>query len=104
MTGSTDLSEAFISAVREYLPDVVQIFDHFHIVKLINEKLDKVRHDTYNQEPDKNKCHLIKGRWLLIANGDNLTSKAEERIFKALDINRLLASAYYLKESLRSVW
>lgn len=42
---STDLSEAFISAVREHLPDAVQIFDHFHIVKLMNEKLDKVRID-----------------------------------------------------------
>ena len=102
---STDLSEAFISAVREHLPDAVQIFDHFHIVKLMNEKLDKVRRDTYNQETDENKRRLIKGqRWLLLANGDNLSPKAEERLFKALDINRPLATAYYLKESLRRVW
>ena len=45
---STDLSEAFITAVREHLPDSVQIFDHFHIVKLMNERLDKVRRDVYN--------------------------------------------------------
>ena len=102
---STDLSEAFISAVREHLPDAVQIFDHFHIVKLMNEKLDKVRRDTYNQETDENKRRLIKGqRWLLLANGDNLSPKAEERLYKALDINRPLATAYYLKESLRRVW
>ena len=102
---STDLSEAFISAVREHLPDAVQIFDHFHIVKLMNEKLDRVRRDTYNQETDENKRRLIKGqRWLLLANGDNLSPKAEERLYKALDINRPLATAYYLKESLRRVW
>ena len=102
---STDLSEAFISAVREHLPDAVQIFDHFHIVKLMNEKLDKVRRDTYNQETDENKRRLIKGqRWLLLANGDSLSPKAEERLCKALDINRPLATAYYLKESLRRVW
>ena len=102
---STDLSEAFISAIREHLPDAVQIFDHFHIVKLMNEKLDKVRRDTYNQETDENKRRLIKGqRWLLLANGDNLSPKAEERLYKALDINRPLATAYYLKESLRRVW
>ena len=102
---TTDLSEAFISAVREHLPDAVQIFDHFHIVKLMNEKLDKVRRDTYNQETDENKRRLIKGqRWLLLANGDNLSPKAEERLYKALDINRPLATAYYLKESLRRVW
>ena len=102
---SSDLSEAFISAVREHLPDAVQVYDHFHIVKLMNEKLDKVRRDTYNQETDENKRRLIKGqRWLLLANGDNLAPKAEERLYKALDINRPLATAYYLKESLRRVW
>ena len=37
---SSDLSEAFISAVKEHLPDAVQVYDHFHIVKLMNEKLD----------------------------------------------------------------
>lgn len=102
---SSDLSEAFISAVREHLPDAVQVFDHFHIVKLMNEKLDKVRRDTYNQETDENKRRLIKGqRWLLLANGDNLSTNAETRLYKALDINRPLATAYYLKESLRRVW
>ena len=71
----------------------------------MNEKLDKVRRDTYNQETDENKRRLIKGqRWLLLANGDNLSPKAEERLNKALDINRPLATAYYLKESLRRVW
>lgn len=102
---SSDLSEAFISAVKEHLPDAVQVYDHFHIVKLMNEKLDKVRRDTYNQETDENKRRLIKGqRWMLLANGDNLSPKAEERLCKALDINRPLATAYYLKESLRRVW
>ena len=101
---SSDLSEAFISAVKEHLPEAVQV-DHFHIVKLMNEKLDKVHRDTYNQETDENKRRLIKGqRWLLLANGDSLSAKAEERLYKALDINRPLATAYYLKESLRRVW
>ena len=102
---STDLSEAFISAVKEHLPGAVQIFDHFHIVKLMNERLDKVRRDVYNQEADENRRRLIKGqRWLLLAGGDSLSPKAEERLHKALDINRPLATAYYLKESLRRVW
>jgi len=102
---SSDLSEAFISAVREHLPDAVQVYDHFHIVRLMNEKLDRVRLDTYNRETDENKRRLIKGQWwLLLAIGGSLPPKAEERLYRALDINRPLATAYYLKESLRRVW
>ncbi|MBQ7710493.1 MAG: transposase, partial [Bacteroidales bacterium] len=89
---------------KEPLPDAVQVYDHFHIIKLMNDKLDKVSRDTYNQETDENKRRLIKGqRWLLLANGDNLSDSAESRLYKALDINRPPATAYYLKESLRRV-
>lgn len=42
--------------------------------------------------------------WLLLAGGDSLSPKAEERLHKALDINRPLATAYYHKESLCRVW
>ena len=73
--------------LKEYIPDAVQVYDHFLIVKLMwytvgsadNDKLDNVRCDTYNQEADENKRCLIKGqRWLLFANGDNLSPKVEE--------------------------
>ena len=102
---SSDLSEAFISAVKKYLPDAVLVYDHFHIVKLMNEKLDKVCRDIYNQETDENKRRLIKGqRWLLLANGENFSPKAEEHLCKALDITRPLAAVYYLKESFWRVW
>lgn len=40
----------------------------------------------------------------MLANGDNLSASAETRLYKALDINRPLATTYYLKESLRRVW
>ena len=42
---ATDLSQAFISAVREHLPDAALVFDHFHVVKLANDALDRVRID-----------------------------------------------------------
>ena len=39
----TDLSAAFISSVYEHCPYAVHVFDHFHVVKLMNEKLDYIR-------------------------------------------------------------
>ena len=33
----TDLSAAFISSVLENCPNAVHVFDHFHVVKLVNE-------------------------------------------------------------------
>jgi transposase len=41
------MSPAYISAVRDNLPGVALVFDHFHIVKLYNEKLSNLRRRLY---------------------------------------------------------
>lgn len=103
---STDLSGAFISAVKEHLPDADLVFDHFHVVKLANEALDRVRIDTYKGLDSKEKASAIKGlRWVLLGNGEGTMSEsAADRLRKALEVNADLATSYYLKEELRSVW
>lgn len=103
---STDLSGAFISAVREHLPNATLIFDHFHVVKLANDALDRVRIDTYKSLDSKEKASAIKGlRWVLLGNRQQLGSEgADQRLKKALSVNAELSTSYYLKEDLRRVW
>lgn len=102
---ATDLSQAFISAVRENLPDAVQVFDHFHVIKLMNDRLDKIRRATYQRENDENRRRVIKGqRWILLCNGEDLDESGRQRLDAALLANEPLAKAYYLKEALRRVW
>jgi transposase len=38
---ATDMSAAYWSAVLEHLPDAALVFDKFHIIKLMNERLDE---------------------------------------------------------------
>ena len=60
---ATDLSAAFISSVLENCPNAVQVFDHFHVVKLMNEKLDEIRRAQYNMEKDINKRKVFPILW-----------------------------------------
>ena len=102
---ATDLSHAFISAVQDNLPGAALVFDHFHVVKLMNDKLDKIRRATYHKEADGNRRRVIKGqRWILLCNGEGLGESGRQRLHAALQANEPLAKAYYLKESLRRVW
>ena len=39
---ATDMSSAFAKSVRENAPDAIYVFDHFHVVKLMNDTLDKI--------------------------------------------------------------
>jgi len=102
-----DMSPAYIAAVIDNLPKAAIVFDHFHVIKMFNEKLSDFRRALYNQlkeDPDK---ELLKGtRWLLLKNPENLNMEKDEhnRLSKALELNQPLATAYYLKEDLREFW
>jgi len=102
-----DMSAAYISAVRSNLPDAEIIFDHFHIVKLFNDKLSQLRRELYYETKNYLESQALKGlRWILLKNPENLNEKRNEKelLEKALAINKPLAAAYYLKEELRQFW
>lgn len=82
------------------------VFDHFHVVKLMNDTLDKLRRQAYNQEADLMKRKVLKGaRWLLLCNGEDIYDSCHRnRLENALEMNAPLMKGYYLKESLREIW
>ena len=84
----------------------MHVFDHFHVVKLMNEKLDETRWSQYNMEKDINKRKVLKGtRYLLLRNGADIFDKEyTTRLDNALDMNKPISQAYYLKEQLREIW
>lgn len=103
---ATDMSKAYIQAVRENLPRAVHVFDRFHVVKLFNDKLSAFRRQLFHELTASGQ-KLLKGvRWLLLKNPENLDPKKKERqrLERALRLNEPLAIAYYMKEDLRQIW
>lgn len=106
---ATDMAGGYIAAVRKHLPQAALVFDRFHVVKLMNEKLTALRREMYQELTDKQHRQIIKGiRWLLVKNPEHLkqNEKVDERarLKEALKLNESLATAYYLKEDLRQFW
>ena len=104
---AVDMSPAYTLAVQDNLPDAVLVYDHFHIIKLFNEKLSDLRRDLYREAADGLQKKVLKGtRWLLLMNPENLNEKRNERqrLQEALKLNEPLAVAYYMKEELREFW
>ena len=104
---ATDMGPAYISTVQANLPDATLVFDHFHIIKLFNEKLTKLRRDLQREAENGLGKPVLKGiRWLLLKNPDNLDDTRDERqrLDEALKLNEPLATTYYMKEELRNIW
>src|SRR5690606_19333342 len=58
---ATDLSPAYVAAVRQHLPEAALVFDRFHLVKLLNEELSELRRELYREATDKLHQQVLKG-------------------------------------------
>ncbi len=71
---SCAMSPALIKGIRENLPNAKITFDKFHIIKIINEGVDKVRRAEAKENP------ILKGtRYLFLKNEQNLSEKQQQK-------------------------
>lgn len=101
---ATDMSAAYWSAVLEYLPGAALVFDKFHVLKLMNERLDELRREMVREAEGPLKLQIKGTRFLLLRNPLNLSAAQIPKLDEALRLNQPLLLAWYLKEELRELW
>jgi transposase len=92
-----DMFGAYIRAVSRHLPRAAIVFDHFHVIKLFNDKFQDLRRQLFHKAQSEMEKKVIKGtRWLLLKNPENLVPDRDEpqRLRQALEFNQPLATAY----------
>jgi len=101
---ATDMSAAYWSAVLEHLPDAALVFDKFHVIKLMNERLDDLRRQMVREAEGPLKLRIKGTRFLLLRNPENLQEDQIPKLDRALQLNEPLLLGWYLKEELRELW
>ena len=104
---ATDMNAGYINAVMENLKNADLVFDRFHVVKLMNDKITQIRRQLFRKISSPMEKKAVKGtRWILLKNPENLDESRDEkeRLDEALRLNKPLATAYYMKEDLRQLW
>ena len=94
-----DMSKAFIKGIEENFPQAAITFDKFHVIKAVNEALEKIRRRETQENP------ILKGsRWDWMKNPANLNETERKRINDALSRKRLQTGrAYRLKILLQEI-
>ena len=98
---SCDMSPAFIKGVKTYLPQAQITFDKFHILKIINEAVDKVR----RQEVSTHKL-LTGTRYIWLKNYNNLTIKQKQTLasFTMSNMNMKTMRAYNIRQAFQDIY
>ncbi len=98
---SCDMSPAFIKGVKKHLPEANITFDKFHIMKILNKAVDKVRKQELATNPI-----LKNSRYVLLKNRANLTikqqSKREELSLPKLNLKSI--RALHLRENFQEIY
>ena len=99
-----DMSGAYWAAVVEALVGVAVVFDKFHIIQLMNQRLNDLRLELVREAEGSMKM-VIKGtRYLLLTRAANLADEQLPKLERALKLNEPLSQAWYLKEELSLLW
>lgn len=94
-----DMSPAFISGIENSFPKASITFDKFHVMKLMNEAVDRVL-----REERSNNLLLKKTRYIWLKNPENLTSNQKETLRPLKDLRLKTMKAYSIKLALRDFW
>jgi len=96
---SIDMSPSFISGIKRYFPEASIHFDRFHVVKLLNEAMDKLVRSERKEHSE------LKGhKYTFLKNEQNLTSEKRQRRDELITLFPSLGTAYRLKVLFNDVW
>jgi transposase len=98
-TVSMDMWPAYLNTIKEKIPNANIIHDRFHLVKYLNDGLDKVRKREVKEHEE-----LRNTKYVLLKNQANLTDKQYIKFKSIQDANYEVSRAWRIKEDFRSIF
>lgn len=100
----TDMWKAFENSTKHHIPTAAILYDKFHVIRHLNEALDKIRKSEYARVSGKHR-EFIKGqKYNLLSRREHLSLTGRQSLEKLLKANKRLNTAYLLKESFCQLW
>ena len=107
---ATDLAESYRSGTSPHLDHAIRVADPFHVVRIANRCVDKVRRRVQNEtlgHRGRKADPLYRIRKLLLAGYERLDERGHDRVLLALrhgDPHDELLGAWLAKESVRDIY
>lgn len=99
-----DMWKPFRNATRAQAPQAAILFDKFHVLRHLNEALDKVRKAEYARLSGKDRAYIKGQKYTLLSNRENLSRDGRASLKQLLAANKRLNTAYLLKERFGQLW
>ena len=99
-----DMGNAYASWVKDNFRHCCIVYDHFHVIKSMNDKLNTVRRKTMGKL-EKDERTILKGkRFTLLKNIENLDEDSKKDLGKIRNTYHELGEMSMMKECLRNIY
>jgi transposase len=102
--GVMDMWKPFRNSTSRHAPQAKILFDKFHVLRHLNDALDRVRKSEYARVTGKDRRFIKGQKYTLLSHRENLTLEGREALKLLLGANKRLHIAYLLKESFGQLW
>jgi transposase len=101
---SMDMWKAFIQAAKEVFPEADIVYDRFHIMKYLNDGVNKTRIEEVKELTKLNDKTLNRSKYLWLKNEQNMTESQVERFNKIKELDIKTSKAWRIKESFKAIF
>lgn len=101
----SDMWAPYLKVIRKKAPQAIHVLDRFHIMKNINDAIDKVRREEAKRY--KGTVHeelLTNSRWVLLKNPPNLTDNQVLKLHDLLQTKLQSVKSYLMREDFQRFW
>jgi transposase len=99
-----DMWKPFEKATREHAPQAAILYDKFHILRHLNEAMDKIRKSEYYRLSGDDRKFIKGQKYTLLSHRENLSTDGRKALKTLLTVNKRLNTAYVLKEQFGQLW
>ena len=99
-----DMWVPFRNGVEKNCPNADILYDKFHVMKHLNEAIDKIRKQEYRRVSEKQGKYIKGQRFILLSRYKNLDATGKQSLNELFAVNRRLCKAYILKEQFSQLW
>jgi transposase len=99
-----DMWKPFEKSTRQKAPQAAILYDKFHVLRHLNEALDKIRKSEYARLTGADRRFVKGQRYTLLSHRENLSLEGRKALLTLLAANKRLNTAYVLKETFGQLW
>lgn len=99
-----DMWAPYRDAAHEVIPNADVVVDKFHVIKMLNDALEKIRKRLRSGQTPESRRGLRRSRYLMLSNSEELDESCQQQLYAIFEAYPVFQKPHMLKEEFREIY